>query len=269
MKELIDQAEFHRKAHSADWKERTIAAEQLKINFKTFADRDEAWNDLNQLIHDENGSVRSAAVESLGDAFPHIPDKKRAWGVLHWITRDVRRGAASAMGAAYPYIPDKEQALHDLIRLAQDREKGVRIAANYSLGRVCLFRAAEAQNEEIFKIELEKALEFFEESAKDVAFFTPAQFCLSFYRSFYTIFFKNHEVETEIREYLADVKIRISDSENKEKLLETAERLANALWQVREVRDFDRIRSDFNDSRKYCESAADIIDTTRRIRRGL
>lgn len=265
----IDQAweDLHRLSQDHDINVRLGAAKALGHAFPDITDKDQAWQDFIQLIQDENALVKNAAIESFGVAFPHFPDKKRAWKNLHWLMRDSRRSVAIAIGSAFPHIPDKDKALRDLARLACDMEKGVRISANYSLGRISIFKATEAQVEEIFRNELEKALGYFEESAKYTTFFSPARFSLPFYRAFHTIIFKDIDAETAVQKCLAEVKIGISDLENKQKLFEAAGELTGLLEQVREALDFEKIRSIFNTFRHYCEKAADLIDTTRQIRK--
>jgi HEAT repeat protein len=78
--------------------------------------------------------------------------------------KDVRSWAASALGSAFSQAPDKQQARGDLYRMSNDKDSSVRTYANYSLGRVSIFQASQAEIEEDYKKELKEAIEFFEKA---------------------------------------------------------------------------------------------------------
>ena len=160
-----------------------------------------------------------------------------------------------------PHIPDKKQAWEDLHRLTQDEDGDVRAFANHSLGKAYIFEASEAESEQNFRKELEKALEFFERSSKETDYFNPSRFCLPFYRSFYTITFERAGAEGEVQRYLAEAKNASEGSENKEILLEAVENLANALSEAHKTREmgFGAMQSELNAYRRYCDRAADLI----------
>ena len=171
----------------------------------------------------------------------------------------MRWRAANALGFAFPQIPDKEEAWRDLIRLTEDEDDSVRASANHSLGRVSIFRATDAEDEEEFREEIKNALEFFERSSKESTYFNPSSFCLPFYKSFYTITFEKVGAEDEVKRYLAEAKSASEGSKNKETLIEAVENLANALSEAQKVTDFNAIKSDLNTYRRYCDRAADLI----------
>jgi HEAT repeat protein len=93
-------------------------------------------------------------------------------------------------------------------------------------------KASQAEKDEYYKKDLEKAITFFEFSAHENKSFSPSQFCLPFYRSFHTIVFKRNEANEEVNKYLAEVKDTVKGSKNKELLFEAVENLANALKEV-------------------------------------
>ena len=64
-------------------------------------------------------------------------------------------------------MPDKQQAWNDLNKLTNDEDSDVRAYANHSLGKVSIFKASQAEKEEDYKKELEKAIEFFEKAAQE------------------------------------------------------------------------------------------------------
>ena len=287
----------------ADCNVRWGAAHVLGTAFSHVPDKKQAWNDLRRLTLDADWNVRWWAADALGTAFLHIPDKEQAWGDLIWMTHDeygeIRRVAVHKLGTAFPHIPDKEQAWGDLIRLTHDEYSDVRIYANHSLGRISIFKATEAEGEESFKKELENALNFFEESlsediseeslsediseeslsedifeeslSEDISekslseetYPNPSRFCLSFYRSFYTLTFEKDKAKNEIQRYLDEAKNASEDSENKETLIEAIENLANALTEVYNTQEMGlgTKQSDLNAFMRYCDRAADLIGT--------
>ena len=312
---MVDQAEIHRMAMSDDVEERREAAEQLRKNFVGLSDKNQAWDDLIRLTSDSDFDVRWHAAYALGIAFLHVPDKKHAWGDLHRLTSDndsyvrgrtayaldsafshvpdknqawddlhrltsdkfsdVRVGAAFVLSSAFSHMPDKNQAWDDLHHLISDDDSNVRIAANHSSGKVCIFRASEAENEDDFKNEMENAIGFFEKASKEATYFNPAKFCLPFYRSFYSLTFKKEEAE--VQRYLSEAKSAVKGSKSKEKLLEAVENLGNVLKEVQKVQDFDSLKSNLNAYRRYCDHARALLDTmeekapsaSRLIRKGL
>jgi HEAT repeat protein len=257
-----------RVAKDEDSDVRRGAALSLGQVFSDVPDKKKAWANLHRLTKDKDSDVRRGAALSLGQAFPHVPDKKQAWADLLRLTKDkdsdVRRGAALSLGPAFPHVPDKKQAWTDLLRFTKDEDSYVRVFANHTLGRAAIFRATEAEREEEFRKEIENALFFFERASTEATFIGHSNFCLLFYRAFYTITFKKQESEAEVQKYLAEAKSATEGSENKEKLLEAIENLANALKEVQDIQetDFDIMKRDLNAYRRYCDRAADLLDTT-------
>lgn len=226
---MVNEPEIHKMAKSADVEERRKALEELS-NFAIFTDKDRATNGLLELIKDENMGVR--------------------------------RSATKAIGSALPQLTDKDWATNDLLKLTRDDDRYVRASSNHSLGRMYIFKATEEKEEEKFRKELEKAIEFFEKSSREESFFKPAMFCLPFYKSFYTITFKREEADTEIQEYLNEAKNAVEGSESKEKLLEAVENLSNALKEAQKSLTFDEVKHDLNAYQRYCDRAIELLDST-------
>ena len=82
-----------------------------------------------------------------------------------------------------------------------------------------------------------KQLTFFEKAVQESLYSieNPSQFCLPFYRSFYTIIFKKQEAKEEVDKYLAEAKNAIEGSKSKELLFEAVKNLANALKEVQNL----------------------------------
>ena len=119
---------------------RAGATVSIASAFPHVPNKKRAWADLHRLTQDEDSDVRQRAAGSLGSAFPHVPNKKRAWTDLHMLTQDkhiyVRECAAWSLGLAFPHVPNKKQAWADLHRLTQDEDSNVRNGAAWSLGLV-------------------------------------------------------------------------------------------------------------------------------------
>ncbi len=257
-------------ANDADNYVRLKAASALASVLPCMLDKQQAWNNLLKLTTDENSDVRSAAVYALGSAFSHVPDKQQAWDSLIKLTNDkdnnVRSRTVSALGSAFSHVPDKQHAWNELIKLADDKDNDVRAYANNSLGKVSIFTASQAEKEEDYEKELEKAILFFEKATQESTYglFNPSQFCLPFYRSFRTIVFNKQEANEEVDKYMAEAKEAILGSKSKELLFEAVENLANALKEVQKLdgMDLEAKKSELNFYRKYCEQAAELMKNT-------
>ena len=246
-------------------------AKVLGSVFSQVPDKQQAWNDLHRLINNEYSDVRSYSAFALCSAFSQVPEKEQAWNDLHRLTNDneisVRCGVAEALSSAFSQFPDKQQAWSDLHRLTNDEDINVRAYANHSFGKVSIFQASQAEKEEDYKKEMEKAIEFFEKASQEANFrwwSNPSQFCLPFYRSFYVIIFENNEKKGEIDKYLVEAKDAIRGSKSKELLFETVENLAKALEEVQKLAsmDLEVKKSELNFYRKYCDRAAELMKDT-------
>jgi len=256
--------DLHRLTGNAEGGVRQGAANALGSAFQYIPDKDEAWKDLIRLTGDEESSAPMLAAFKLGSAFQYVPDKDEAWEDLHRLTGDadsgVRRGAAKALGSAFQLVLDKDEVWKDLHRLTGDEDSNVRGYANHSLGRASIFKATVAESEGDFESELNNAIKFFETSSDEAGSSNnPSNFCLPFYRSFYTITFGKARTEGEVQRYIKEAKSASKGSKNKETLLEAVENLASALSEAHKARDFDAIKSDLNTYRQYCDRATDLI----------
>lgn len=242
------------------------AVEAIGSAFSQVTDKVRAWNELLVLIKHDDRFVLIGAAYALGSAFPHVTDKDQATEALLDLINDkdtdVRSVAAEALGSVFPYVTDKNQIAENLLTLTKDEKSIVRAYANHSLGRAYVFRATESKDEENFRKELERALQFFEKSSRKETNSQPARFCLPFYRSFYMLTFKKEEAKAEVQKYFEEAKSAVENSYSKEKLLEAVKNLGNALKEVQnsKEKDFNHLKRDLNAYRKYCERAAEMLD---------
>jgi len=260
---------------------RWIAACSLGPAFQYLTDKEQASKELLELTKDEDSHVRWSTAGSLDAAFQYLTDKEKASKALLELTKDkdshVRWRTAFALGTAFKYLANKEQASKDLAALAKDEDSDVRVYANHSLGKISVYKATNAEDEDVLQKELENAIGFFEKSAQESKWFNPAKFCLPFYRSYYSVIFKKQEAEDEVKKNLDEAKHAVSGSESKKKLLEAVENLSNALNEAQKLRNLDDIKADLKGYRRYCDRACELLDTTKDkapgatelIRRGL
>ncbi|WP_053228912.1 HEAT repeat domain-containing protein [Methanosarcina soligelidi] len=294
--------DLHRLTNDKDSSVRGWAANILSFTFSQLLDKQQAWEDLHRLTSDQDSSVRRNAAKSFGSSFSHMP-KEEAWKDLHRLTTDddsdvrweaalafgsaffyvfekqqawsdlcrltnddsnVRCGAALALGSAFACITDKERAFENLCRLTTDEDWIVRSYANHSLGKISILKASQAQTEENYRKKLESAIEFFENASERGSSLSISQFCLPFYRSFYTIIFKKQDANEEVNKYLAEAREAIENSKSKELLFEAVENLANALKEVQNLGsiDLETKKCELNFYRKYCDRAAELMRET-------
>jgi HEAT repeat protein/nucleoside phosphorylase/MinD-like ATPase involved in chromosome partitioning or flagellar assembly len=264
---------------------RSRVAEFLGSAFFYVPDKRQAWNDLHLLTDDKDSDMRFEAASALGFAFLHLPDKQQAWNDLIKLTNDessdVRYKAASALGFAFPHLPDKQQAWNDLIKLTNDESNYVRTFANHSLGKASIFQASQAEKEEDYKKELEKAIAFFETAAQESPSkqFNPSRFCLPFYRSFHTIIFEKQQAKEEVNKYRAEAKDSVRSSKKNKLIFEAVENLAKALKELQNLEslNLEAKRDELKLYQKYCDRAEELMNcankkapaTTEVLRNGL
>ena len=247
---------------------RSKAADAISSAFFYTPDKLQAWSELIRLTYDEDHYVRIRAIEALVSVLSQFPDKQLAWNDLIRLTnnevRHVRYRATEVLGSTFSAMPDKQQAWNDLLRLTYAEDCEVRTSSNHSLGRVSIFMASQAETDEDYKKELEKAIQYFEIAVKEFSYYNPAQFCLPFYRSFYTILFTKQKAKVEMNKYMEEAKSAIEGSKNKEMLFEAVENLAKALEEVHNLGNLDlqakKGKLDFY--RIYCDRAAEIMNDT-------
>ncbi len=197
----------------------------------------QALADLHELTADENSRVRESVVDSIGSLFLFISDehKPHTWNDLRELTNDidkyVRQKAVVVLDLLFSDIPDefKSQAWYDLVRLAGDNNSKVKMYANYSLGKICIYKASKSENEKDSITLFGDALQYFEKAAQERDSFNPAKFCNIFYRSFDAVLFKKVHSKKEIENYIAAAKREIGGSESKQKLVDAVEKLAEVL----------------------------------------
>ena len=247
-----------------------IAASVIDRIFSEIPDKNIAWSDLIRLTQDENKDTRFIAAYTLGPVFSYIPNNNAAWSDLHRLTQDekeeARWGAANALGYSFSHITNKDTAWSDLHRLTQDGDKKVRMQAYHSLGSASVYKATETEDEEKFRDELKKAIDYFESSSRESidGFYNPARFCLPFYRSYYAVISSQEDVEAEATKYLDEAKNAVDGSESREALLEAVKYLANALEEAQKPLDFGETKDHLRACKQYCDNTAQLMDNTRK-----
>ena len=133
---MIDQAEIHNMAQSKIINERKEAVNQLCSNFKYLNDKEQAWQDLIQLMQDEDLYVRELALKSLKPVFDFIPNnyKVQAWEKLMqyinapYIDNFVLNCVVEVLGYSFSSLPDnyKIEGWQKLVRLTENANNNVR-----------------------------------------------------------------------------------------------------------------------------------------------
>lgn len=244
--------------------------EVIKFAYPNVPDKKIAWDDLIKLAHKDN-YTKFRTFEITDFVFPYMPDKQRACNDLIKFTKYndfyTRSRAVYSLGSLYSHVPDKRLVWNYLIELGDDKESRVRAYAYHSLGRISIFKASQAETEEDYKEELEKAILFFEKSLSEYPdeVDNPSKFCLPFYRSFYLIIFKmQEEAKEEVKRYLLEAKNARLGSKSKEMLLEIVENLEDALKEVQNLKnlDLETMKGDLSTYRTYCDRAVGIMINT-------
>lgn len=257
--------DLRRLTNDKDSKVRSWAANSISFTFEYAPDKSAAWDDLHRLINDENWDVRDEAATAIGGAFPFIPEEHKsvAFEDLRRLTDEkglfVRGVAALAIGHAFRYIPEEHKtvAWDDLDRLTSDEDSNIRLYANYSLGKICIYKASKSKNKKDTRIQLEEAIRYFKIAAIEHNYYNPAKFCYSFYRSFDAVLFKKVNAKKEIDGYIDAAKKEIKESEIKEKLIKAIEKLAEALEKVHNA---SRSDVDWQEALRQSSEILDYVD---------
>jgi len=260
------------KVTSGDYQVRRVVANVLKSAILMVDNKEAAWEDLLTLSAHKDIDVRNQVAYALVSAFRLIPDKQRLSQDLRNCIRNkdrnVKATVASILSSVYSQLPDQRQFWEELIELTSDEDIGVRRNAYYCLGKISIFKASQAENEIDYRREFEQAIKFFEKTSQESTLFNPSQFCLPFYRSFYTIISdENQQAKDEVAKYLTEARSAVKRSKNKELLFEAVDNLAKALEEVQslENRSLEDNKEDLSHYMEYCERATDLMSETKQI----
>ncbi|MDR7664673.1 phosphorylase [Methanosarcina sp. Z-7115] len=257
------------KVTSGDYQVRRVVANFLKSAILTVDNKEAAWEDLLTLSAHKDIDVRNHVSSALVFAFHLISDKQKLSQDLHNYMknedRNIKATVTSIISFVYSQLPDRQQFWEELIELTSDEDIGVRRNAYYSLGKISIFKASQAENEIDYRREFEQAIKFFEKTSQESTLFNPSQFCLPFYRSFYTIISdEKQQTKGEVDKYLTEARIAIKRSKNKQLLIEAVENLAKALEEVQslENKSLESKKDELSLYMEYCEQAADLMSET-------
>ena len=239
------------------------------------------WNELHQITLERDSNLRKVAANYIGIFYSNIYDQEQAWEDLKRLTGDnnriVRRQAILSLGLAFTNISNKNNAIEDLNVLTFNNDWFIRVHANYFLGSAYISIALETMEEEKFKIELKKAIDFFEKSFNqankfnEATVFNPSLFCFPFYRSFYMITFQKEMAKFEVQRYLGMAKKAVGVSESKEKLFNAVKNLSDALNEIQNAQEleqelsFEVIKYYFKRAKNHCDKAIEIVNNSKYI----
>ncbi|HEX2947231.1 MAG TPA: hypothetical protein VHT96_14905, partial [Clostridia bacterium] len=146
-----------------------------------------------------------------------------------------------------------------LMSLTQHNDKDVRARAYYSLGKAAVLNAIDTKSGREMLSELEKAIEFYENSLQERRDNNPSVFCQPFYRSIYKIL-KDSGVEYRqiIQEYIESVHVVIKKYYGRDQIV-AMENLSFALEELQKIQglSMECIRLNLRYDRDYCDMAAE------------
>jgi nucleoside phosphorylase/HEAT repeat protein len=255
--------------YSGDYQVRKVAAGALKSAISMVKDKEKAWEDLLELTAHKDIDVRNHVSFALISAFSLLPEKQKLSKDLYKCMgnrdRNVKATVISVLSFVYYQLSNQRQIWEELIELTNDEDIGVRRNAYYSLGKISIFKASQAENEIVYRKGFEQAIEFFEKTSNESTIFNPSKFCLPFYRSFYAIISdENQQAKNEVDKYLREARAAIKNSKNKKMLFEAVDNLAKALKEVQslENKSLENKKDELSRHMRYCELAAELISET-------
>ena len=202
-------------------------------------------------------------ASSLRYLFDFIPQKykSQAWDdlveLMHTNNFDVKRNVVFALSNVYSSIPEISTVWNDLHSLINDDDSYVRMYANHSLGKICIYKASKSDNIKDSKALLEDAIRYFEKAANETERSNPARFCHLFYRSFNALFLKTIFSKKDIDNYIAAAKKEIEDSKSRTQLIEVVGQLAEVLETARTAKGTDIDRKELL---KHCSDICNHVD---------
>lgn len=233
-------------------------------------DREKAWNDIEELLQENDNILVAKLIDGIGDIIPLIPEERilPLLDILHNLVDDknseIRSCVAESLGKFYCNVSSnhQEKIYSDLSNLIDDSEHVVSASAKYSLGTINIFIATQSENIEGFQEHLDHAIKYFESSLGSAEFFNQARFCYPFYKAYWNIAFTDTNDTQEIEQFLTEAKSAQGNSETRKTLVKAVNSLAKAIKSARQNRDFESLKSHFNSYRKYCESAVSLLKNT-------
>jgi len=288
---------------------RSCVASYLRNLYPYVSDKDPVWKTLLNLVNDSNDYCQTMALRSFGCLYAQLPDKKMAWDILKKFSTDsdeihrrdvaiiigknfpnlpnsedplkilfdfavdksdrAREGAAEALGFAYPMIADKGAADMLIKRLTQDPDPLVRTVAYHSAGKMTIHNACNSADDEIFRLTVEKAIRYFEQSFQEsellpyndkIGFDNPSGICYPLYRAFYAVTFQKKSFKETTEKFILEAKNATILFEAREELIAIIEKLAHALSEVEELHISDpALKSHLQACSQYCFQAETLI----------
>ena len=134
---INNQDEIHKAAQSNVVDERLKAAKYFKDNFKSLNNKEQAWQDMIQLMQDNNFEVQKIILESLLPVFD-FTDEVYAWEKLMEYMKKMNKQqhidylvlnyVVEVLSHGFRFLPtnSKKEAWQDLIQLSKDANSNVR-----------------------------------------------------------------------------------------------------------------------------------------------
>jgi len=112
-RDLVDQAEIHRKALNRNRTERVDAVRQFRDNFAALPDTSQAWQDLHRLTSDKDWGVRREAAGAIGSAFSQVPGATGLLDTNYEGKVEAALGALERLDFVYLHVEAPDEMGHD------------------------------------------------------------------------------------------------------------------------------------------------------------
>lgn len=253
---------------------RWCASDALSFSFQSVPDeyKLQAWAIVQELLNDNDENIRQGASSYISYIFKAAPEESKyeVWKEMCQLRQDenseIVTNAAYELSHVFPFIPDdlKSKTETYLHELSKNINSNVRVSADHSIGKICIYKASKSENENDLKYFLGEAIRYFEIAANEDTIYNPAKFCHLFYRSFDAVIFRKTVSKKDIDVYIEGAKNEIKGSENRQKLLEAVEQLAEALDTAQSAKKVGIERQELlNRCSEICNYADRLMDDSK------
>lgn len=233
-------------------------------------EKNDAWEILNQFLHNQDDIIKLGSVKSLSLSFHYLLDRHRVKAIrmLYQLIKesknqDIISMVAITLGNNYSDIIDKNSAHKCLMKLATKNSLIVNCFANHSLGRVYIYKTATSDKGER-KENLKEAIKYYQaaEDCSSYQWCNPSQFCKVFYNTLFDLFYdKIVLTEEEIIERFNLSISSVTEQKIREKLLNILKHSAFLLNESKNV-DYNSTESDkiFDELKNCCDTIIWTLD---------
>jgi len=268
-----------------DFKIHIIESLCLVIKKIPESEQNTAWELILHYLVILMDTIKLKFLESLENNIEYIPQTSIS-RLFDLIFYDIEKTnienqtiVAELLGFLYPKLDKVQQ---DLIRSYLEYSSTVTdnmlsASSNYSLGRIHIFYAIDADDEEDFQKEVKIAIKYYEDSYLKASYYNRARFCYPLYKSYYAVTFEPESSDEDIEELLICAFDNAEKSRTKNNLIKS---IYNLYLAVKTAKNFNEDIDDkkkLTELQKFCDKALSVLSDTKEsapnvtsvIRRGL